>query len=268
MKVTLIQMNSQADKEANVREALRLIEEAVQAERPDLVVLPEMFTFLGGTPEERKANAERIPGGPVYQAMSDAARRLGVVIHAGSMIETGEERCYNTTVVFGRDGKELAKYRKIHLFDVVTPDGKAYLESSAVGGGDRIVTYRLDDATVGCTICYDLRFPELFHRLREAESQIIVLPAAFTMQTGKDHWEPLVRARAIETQTYFLAAGQVFSYNGGQNTNYGHSMVVDPWGNVMAQMPDKVGWITATLDLDYLQDIRQKMPVLNHHVLV
>jgi nitrilase len=136
-----------------------------------------------------------------------------------------------------------------------------------VAGGDRIVTYKTDGLTVGCSVCYDLRFPELFRRLRDADSNTIVLPAAFTLMTGKDHWEPLIRARAIETQTYFLAAAQVLTYDGGKKATYGHSMVVDPWGNIIAQATDKVGYITAHLDLDYLEKVRQQMPVHQHHVL-
>lgn len=267
MRAALIQMNSRDDKAENLREARRLIEAAVAAERPDLVVLPELFSYIGGTPESRRANAERIPGGPAYEAMAELAARHGIVLHAGSMLEAAGDKVHNTTVVFDRSGRELAVYRKIHLFDVVTPDGMAYRESDTVRPGEEVVTYEIDGVTVGCTICYDLRFAELFRRLRDAGADLIAVPAAFTLQTGRDHWEVLLRARAIETQTYVLAPGQVFGHDGGRKQCYGHSMVVNPWGHVIAQAPDTVGHIAATLDLGYLRRVRESIPVHAHHVL-
>lgn len=267
MKVAAIQMNSQDDKEANVRQAVALIEQAVEAERPDLVVLPETFTFMGGTPDSRRANAEAIPDGPTVKAIAGLAKRLGVHIHAGSLAEAAGDKCYNTTVVFDRNGDQVALYRKIHLFDVVVPGGMAYRESDTMKGGREIVTYDLDGATVGCTICYDLRFPELFRQLRDKGAHIIVVPAAFTLQTGKDHWKVLLQARAIESQCYVVASGQVFSHDGGRKHCYGHSMVIDPWGTVIAECSDKVGHIAATLDLDYLREVRRNIPVAEHRVL-
>jgi len=267
MRAALIQMNSRDDKSENIREASRLIEAAVAAERPDLVLLPELFTYLGGTIETRRANAEQIPGGPAYDAMAELAAKHGIVLHAGSMLEAAGDKVHNTTVVFDRAGRELAVYRKIHLFDVVTPDGTAYLESDTVRRGGEAVTYEVDGVTVGCTVCYDLRFPELYRRLRDAGADIIAVPAAFTLQTGRDHWEVLLRARAIETQTYVLAAGQIFGHDGGRKQCYGHSMVVNPWGHVIAQAPDTVGHVAAALDLGYLRRVRESMPVHEHHVL-
>ncbi len=269
MKISVIQMNSQANKAENIAQALRLIADAVKEDRPDIVVLPEMFTHLGGSLEQRRAAAEEIPGGEAYRALQDAARRHKIVVHGGSFYERAPDGYFNTTVAFGPDGKELARYRKIHLFDVTTPDGREYKESATVGRGDRLVTYKVGDVTVGCSICYDLRFGELYRGLAEKGAQVIMLPAAFTLQTGKDHWEPLIRARAIETETFFCASAQVGPHTQGNDTRYtwGHSMIVDPWGHVVAQASDGQGYATARIDLDYLDDVRQKIPVHQHRVL-
>ena len=146
-------------------------------------------------------------------------------------------------MAFGRDGAELARYRKLHLFDVVTPDGREYRESALVGRGRDVVTYAADGVRVGCSICYDLRFGELYRRLAAEGAQLVMVPAAFTLQTGKDHWEVLLRARAIETQCFVAAAAQVGSFQSGRDTrqNWGHAMILDPWGKVLAQVPDRPG---------------------------
>jgi len=267
MKVASLQMNTRDDKAENIRQAISLIDAAVAAEHPDLVVLPETFTYMGGTVESRRANAETFPDGEAYQAMQAQAKKHRIFLHAGSMTEAAGEKCYNTTVVFGRDGSEVARYRKIHLFDVEVPGGVTYRESDTMMGGREVVTYDLEGVTVGCTICYDLRFPELFRRLQVQAAQLIVLPAAFTLQTGKDHWEVLLRARAIETQTYLVACGQVFAHDGGTKHCYGHSMIIDPWGNKIADCSDAITYCTAQLDLGYLEKVRAGMPVAQHHVL-
>jgi nitrilase len=268
MKTALIQMNSQNDKDANIRDGIALIERAVAEEKPDMVVLPEMWTFHGGTAQDRRDAAERVPDGPVYGKMADLAAKHGIILHAGSMLEVASNgKVHNTTLVFGRDGSQLALYRKIHLFDIVAPDGTKYLESEAVEPGRDIVTYEVDGITVGCAICYDIRFPELFRRLRDAGAQVIVLPAAFTLMTGKDHWEVLARARAIETQTYFLAVGQVGTYDGGKKATWGHTMAIEPWGAVVAQMPDRVGYVCTRFDWESQARIRQNVPIQTHRVL-
>lgn len=267
MKVSLIQMNSQGDKAANLAAAKALIEDAVALEHPDLVVLPEYYACLGDTPEETQASAETFPDGEAYQLMSGLARRLKVAIHAGSVAEKDGNSFYNTTVVFGPDGSEIALYRKIHLFDVEITGGTVYRESDTVSRGDAVVTYKIGDTTVGCAICYDIRFPELFRRLADAGADVIVLPAAFTLMTGKDHWEVLARARAIETQTWFLAVGQTGPHAGGRKWCWGHSMVIDPWGHVAAQCSDGVGFTSARLDFTYTGKVRANVPVARHHVL-
>lgn len=267
MKASLIQMNTQGDKAANLDAAEKLIEQAVAQEKPDLVVLPELFAYLGVDPAQIHASGETFPDGESYQRMSKLAKRLKVAIHAGSVVERRGNRFYNSTVVFDADGKELARYSKIHLFDVEVPNGASFRESDTISRGEDVVTYKLGDATVGCAICYDIRFPELFRQLRDKGADVIVLPAAFTLATGKDHWEVLVRARAIETQTYFLATGQTLSFADGKKWNWGHSMIVDPWGHIVAQASDGVGSTSARLDLSYVEKVRDQIPVATHHVI-
>jgi nitrilase len=275
MKISLIQMNSQESKSANLAQAERLIGAAVAEDRPDLVLLPEMFTMLSENLDAKRAVAETLPDrdgsnappGEAYGLLQRLAAQHRVHVHGGSLLERDGDKFFNTSVAFDRDGREAARYRKIHLFDVVTPDGKEYRESANVGRGEEIVTYTLEGHTVGCSICYDLRFPELYQALVKRGAEIIVVPSAFTMQTGKDHWEPLLRARAIETETYVLAAAQTGSFANGNRTHYGHSLVADPWGHVVAKASDKVGFVTARLDFSLLQDIRQRLPVHQHKVL-
>ena len=262
MKVSLIQMNSVSDKPANIAAATALIEQAVAQERPDWICLPECFDFMGGRPRgEDSRRPKSSPEGPAYSAMQALAARHGVFIHAGSILEKPEagERLHNTTVVFGRDGAEIARYRKIHMFDMTTPDGAQYRESASFAPGEAVVTYPCEDMIIGCSICYDLRFPDLFQALAAKGAQMIALPAAFTLQTGKDHWEVLCRARAIETQTYFLRAGadaapHVVDKGLEKRLTYGHSLVVDPWGHVIAQ---GVGWRRHRLDPDRRRARRQ-----------
>ncbi len=271
MKVSLIQMNSQENKDANLKKAAALIEEAVAEDRPNLVVLPEMFTCLTENAEVRRAAAETLPGGESYAMLQELAKRHGVWVHGGSLLElpeNGTDKVYNTTVAFDGDGNEVARYRKIHLFDVTTPDGKQYQESASIGRGKDLVTYAaLNGARVGCTICYDLRFPELYQALAKEGANVIMVPAAFTLMTGKDHWEVLLRARAIETECYVLAPGQCGTYANGERASYGHTLAVDPWGHVIAKATDKVGFITTRLDFAYLETVRANLPVMSHKVL-
>ncbi|GIX14903.1 MAG: carbon-nitrogen hydrolase [Paracoccaceae bacterium] len=270
MKVALIQMNSQADKAANIAQAEALVAEAA-AEGPDLVVLPEYWSALCDRREEFHASAEDLsgdrPGGDAYGAMREMARRHRITLHGGSIVERAGNAHYNTTVVFAPDGAEIARYRKIHLFDVDVPGGVRFRESETIAPGGEVVTYDCKGHRVGCAICYDIRFPELFRALRDRGAELIVLPAAFTLMTGKDHWEVLARARAIETQTHFLAVGQYGTHAGGRKACWGHSMVVDPWGHVIAQVGDHVGWTVARIDHDYTRKVRTALPVHDHHVM-
>jgi nitrilase len=270
MKVSLVQMNSVSDKAANLKAARALIEKAVAEEAPDWVLLPEQFDWAGGVKGDKARNAETLPGGPAYAIAQELAAKHRVFLHAGSFMERieGDDRIHNTSVVFNRQGEEIARYRKIHLFDVTTPDGAAYKESATVKAGDLVVTYDCEGVTVGCAICYDLRFPGLFQALADRGAQVIALPAAFTQQTGKDHWEVLLRARAIETQTYVCASAQTgtFTVNNETRATYGHSLVADPWGLVVAKASDGIGVVSTRLDMAQVRRVRRMIPVAEHKV--
>lgn len=270
MKISLIQTNPQQNRDANLITTRALMEECLAVDSPDLVVLPEYFEAYGLTVPEKLAMAEPA-GGAAYRMAQDFARTHGVHVHAGTIMEKveGEDRIYNTTFVFDRTGREIAAYRKIHMFDIVTPDGAHYKESASVKPGEDIVTYELDGLKIGCAICYDIRFFELFLHLQNAGCDIIVLPAAFTTQTGKDHWEVLSRARAIETQTYFVACaqtGQTVS-NGEKRSCYGHSLVCDPWGHTIARASDTVGFVTARIERAQIDRVRKLIPMTQHRRL-
>ena len=270
MKISLIQMNSVSDKAANLQAAKTLVEAAVAEDKPDWIMLPECFDFMGGTRDSKRAAAEKLPGGPAYRLMQDLAATHRVFIHAGSILEQaeGEDRLHNTTVVFDREGQEIARYRKIHMFDITAPDGTEYKESASFKRGEAVVTYDCEGVTVGCSICYDLRFPALFQALADKGAEMIALPAAFTLQTGKDHWEVLCRARAIETETYFCAAAQTGSFMQGNETRqtYGHSLVADPWGHVVARASDGPGTVAARIDPERVKRVRTMIPVAKHRV--
>jgi deaminated glutathione amidase len=277
MRVSVVQMSPGADKAANIAQAGKLIDEAVAADRPDLVSLPEMWTCLGGDRETKFEQAERLPapgsnepGGPAYEFLRRTAREKQIVVHGGSVAEAGGDKLFNTTVVFGADGAELGRYRKIHLFDITTPGGQDYRESATYGGGDRVVLYEAAGVKVGCAICYDVRFPELFLQLRRQGAELIFLPSAFTVETGRDHWEPLIRARAIETQCWLAAPatwGKHLDAKGNPRFTYGRSLICDPWGSVVAKVSDGLGWTTARIDPALTARVRANMPVLEHRRL-
>ncbi|WP_421988883.1 carbon-nitrogen hydrolase family protein [Roseococcus sp.] len=276
MRISAIQMNQGSDKQANLDQARRLIEAALDADRPHIVTLPETWTNLGGGREARSSAAEVLPpvgsnepGGPAYEMMRGIARQARIHVHGGSIIEQGSEKLFNTTLVFDPMGAEIARYRKIHLFDITGPDGTGYRESALYGGGSEIVTFRAGDVTFGCTICYDMRFPEQYLALRRAGAEVILVPSNFTLMTGKDHWEVLLRARAIETQCWIVAAASHGSYEerGAMRQVYGHSLIADPWGHVVAKASDGIGWATARIDPAVTARVRRDMPVLEHRRL-
>jgi len=278
MRVSVVQTNSGHVKTDNIAQARALIEGAM-ADRPDLIGLPEVWTCLGGDRAAKFDQAETLPaagsnepGGEAYEFLRGVARSQHIHVHGGSIVERAGERLFNTTVVFDPEGHELARYRKIHLFDIVTPDGLGYRESATFGAGSEIVTYQAGGLTVGCAICYDVRFPELFLALRRAGAELIFLPAAFTLQTGKDHWEALIRARAIETQCWMAAPAawgrHLDGGSGEPRFTYGHSLVCDPWGHVVAKASDGTGWTTARIDPALTARVRRDMPVLEHRRLV
>jgi deaminated glutathione amidase len=276
MRVTVLQMNQGSDKPANIDQARRLIGAALAADRPDLITLPETWTNLGGDREARRAAAETLPpagsgapGGPAYEFLRETARTARIHLHGGSIVEDGGEKLFNTTLLFDPEGREIARYRKIHLFDITTPDGTGYRESAAYGAGTEIVTLQAAGVTLGLSICYDLRFPELYLELRRRGAELVFVPSNFTLATGKDHWEVLLRARAIETQCWFAAAASWGEYldRGNRRQVYGHSLVCDPWGHVVARASDGVGWATARIDPALTARVRRGMPVLEHRRL-
>ena len=260
LPMALVQMNSGADKAANVEAALAAIDEAATA-GSRLVVLPELWTYLGPNTGNAGA-AESIPG-PLSEILAERARRHGIYLHIGSMLERipGEDRLANTTLVFDPNGEQVARYRKIHLFDVDLDADTSYRESETIAPGEEIVTFDLDGTKIGLAICYDLRFPELFRILALEGAEVVILPAAFTMVTGKDHWEILIRARAIENGMFMAAAGQVGQHPPGLSC-YGRSMVVDPWGLVIAQASDRPAILYATIELDEIARVRRQVPSL------
>ncbi len=273
MRVTVVQMSPGQIAEENVDAVHSLVERAYAADQPDLVVLPEMWSCLGGDADTKRASAETLPDekegvkGPLYAFLAETANRKGIVLHGGSIAERSGDRLYNTTLVFGPDGSELARYRKIHLFDVVTPGGNRYAESDLYGAGAEVATFRFRGITIGCAICYDLRFGYLFEALRQAGSELVLLPAAFTAETGEAHWEVMVRARAIESQSWVAASattGRFFGGDGKPRSTYGHSMICDPWGRVTALAGDGPGWATSIVDHEVTAAVRTRMPVWQH----
>ena len=262
MKAAVVQLNSGADVEANIAAADLHVRAAV-ADGARLVVLPEKWTVMGG-PAELRAGAQTLDGPAIAWARA-TARELELDLVAGSIAERveGRERLSNTAVHVGPDGEVRAVYRKLHMFDVEV-DGHQYRESDTDEPGDEIVMSELADGTkLGLSICYDVRFPEVQRILALRGARVIALPAAFTLLTTRDHWPSLVRARAIENQVFIVAANQVGAHPGGHRSG-GRSMIVDPWGVVLAQVPDVVGHVVADLDFGRQDDIRKRLPALAH----
>lgn len=253
-----IQLSSNNDRQQNVAKALELIDEA-SARGARLVALPEMFNYYSSLKEMVK-NAEPVPG-PTIDALAQKARANGLYILCGSIIESAPDgKGFNTSVMVGPDGNILGVYRKINLFDVEIPGKVRYGESEYILPGNEMVTLDVDGWVVGLAICYDLRFQGAFATLASRGAEVIVMPAAFAADTGKDHWEVLLRARAIENQ-FFVVAPNRYGTSSDSFTTHGHSMIVDPWGTILSQAPDKVCVISAELDIGVLQDVRRNMPM-------
>ncbi|AEV82254.1 hydrolase [Actinoplanes sp. SE50] len=259
MRVAVCQLNSREDRAHNLDVARGLLERAA-AGGAELAVLPEYVDFLG---RAKDAPPPEPVDGEFAAFFATAARELDIWVHAGSFHETGpdEQRTFNTTLVFRPDGSLAATYRKIHLYDVEIAGRVSYQESRTVAPGAETVVAAIGSVPTGLSICYDLRFPELYRQLAIAGAKILVVPAAFMLHTGRDHWEVLLRARAIENQCYVVAAGQIGDHEPGR-TCFGRSMIIDPWGTVLAQVADGVGIATADLDLGRLDTIREELPSL------
>ena len=274
MKVAAIQMNSGNNKDHNLAEAARLIDAVMMDQSPEIILLPEMFAYLGTHAKERTVAAECLNQnypitGQTYCLMQSMAKAHQVTIHAGSLCEIDGQHHYNTSVIFSPDGSELGRYRKIHLFEINSNETPQLRENDFYQSGNQLTHYPvLDQNTqdiyhVGASICFDLRFPHLFQQLTQLGCQIIMVPAAFFSITGQDHWEILCRARAIETQSYVVTAAQTGTtgHSNNKRNYWGHSMIIDPWGKIIADAGTGIGYICANIDLNYLKQIRKKMPL-------
>jgi deaminated glutathione amidase len=261
VRVAAVQLNSNGEKARNLAAAERLVRAAAAA-GAELVALPEKWNLLASG-EEMAAGAEALDG-PSLTAARSWARELGIHLLAGSIAERGEEGfsggVFNTSVLIGSDGADLAAYRKIHMFDVEA-GGVEYRESEHEQPGEEIVAATVDGLELGLTICYDLRFPELHRILAVRGARLIAVPSAFTAATGRDHWEVLLRARAIENQVFVIAPNQVGEAP-PHYRSFGHSAIVDPWGTVLAMAPDEECFVAAELDLAAQERIREKLPAL------
>jgi len=270
----VVQLTSTSDLVANWESASALIRQAA-ARGSALVATPENTNYLG--PHEEKVRLAEPLDGPTCRRFGALAAELRIYLLLGSFNERVESatdaaaaptRCYNTSVLFGPDGAVLASYRKIHLFDVAVPPDVFFQESATVAPGSEPVLVETPLGQLGLTICYDLRFPELYRELGRRGAELLAVPSAFTLTTGKDHWEPLMRARAIENQCYVLAPAQHGRHDdGGLRHSWGHAMIVDPWGHVVALAADGPGIAVAEIDLARLRRVRQHLPALAHRRL-
>lgn len=263
-RVAAIQMVSTPIVRENLDAASQLIAKAAQS-GARLVALPEYFCFMGQKDHDKLALREAEGAGPIQEFLADEARRHGIYLVGGTMplVSPDEARVYNTSLVYGPDGKALARYDKIHLFNFRRGD-ESYDESIAIRPGSQVRTVDTPFAKVGLSVCYDLRFPELYRALGQVD--VIVVPAAFTYTTGKAHWELLLRARAVENQCYVLAPAQGGVHPNGRRT-WGHSMLVDPWGDVMDVLPEGPGVAGGNIDPARLSEVRTALPALRHRVM-
>jgi predicted amidohydrolase len=263
VRAAAIQMNSTEDTAGNLATAERLVRDAA-ARGAEFVVLPEKWNVLG-RPEAMDAAAEPLDGGAVTEWAAALAAELGIDLVAGSFVERrpGQDRTSNTSVHVTGAGERRGVYRKLHMFDVEV-DGTVYAESAREQPGEEVVVSELGGGVrVGMSICYDVRFPELYRELSRRGAEVIAVPSAFTLATTRDHWEVLLRARAIENQCYVVAANQIGT-SPPEHRSGGRSMIVDPWGVVLAVAPDTETAVVADLDLDRLRDIRRRLPALQH----
>jgi predicted amidohydrolase len=257
-----VQMLASDDKAANLNEAEHWVRSAA-ATGARLVVLPEVFIWRGNKKMEREF-AEAIPG-PTSDMLAALARELGIHLLGGSILEAipAGRKAFNTSLLFAPTGELLASYRKIHLFDVDLANGVSLRESDSRAHGGEVVVAETELGKLGLSVCYDLRFPELYRGQADRGADLIFVPSAFTAFTGEAHWETLLRARAIENQVYVIAADQ-FGKSPKSFECHGHSMIVDPWGKILAELPDGPGVISAEIDLDYLAKVRAELPALKH----
>ena len=259
-QIGVIQMDTRDNYEENMEAACRFIDEAA-AKGAKLVTFPEVFNYIGTEPRE----AEEIPNGPTITLMAKKAREHHIWIHCGSISEVNPngEKKYNTTVLLNPEGEEVARYRKLHAFDITLADGTETRESDRMQIGNDIVMVDTELGKFGLSICYDIRFPELYRYMAQNGCQVLFTPANFQMQTGKDHWEIILRTRAVENTCYVVAAGQIGKKR-GTSLSYGSSLVADPWGTVIARAKETAGVTMAEIDLDYLDKVRRDLPCLKN----
>ncbi|AJY13404.1 carbon-nitrogen hydrolase family protein [Burkholderia dolosa] len=263
-RVAALQMVSTPDVARNLADARRLIAEAA-GEGAQLVLLPEYFCFMGHRDTDKLALAEPYQDGPIQRFLADAARRHGVWVIGGTLPLKAPEpdRVLNTTLVFDPSGNEAARYDKIHLFNFEKGD-ESFDEARTIRAGDTVVAFDAPFGRVGLSVCYDLRFPELYRRM--GDCALIVVPSAFTHTTGRAHWETLLRARAVENQCYVLAAAQGGKHENGRRT-WGHSMLIDPWGEIVAVRDVGASVVLGAIDSQRIADVRQSLPAWRHRVL-
>ncbi|MCH1569685.1 MAG: carbon-nitrogen hydrolase family protein [Alphaproteobacteria bacterium] len=268
VKMACVQMTTARDPAENLAVIAARVKSAV-AQGAQLVALPETCTYMEKSRTAMQTRLERQADSQVLAALQDLARSEAIYLLVGSMILADEktDKAVNRCFLIGPDGAVEAQYDKIHMFDVELEDGERHNESATYQAGDRLVVSQMGDAAtgvkLGLSICYDLRFPNLYRRLSEAEAEVIFVPSAFTKQTGEAHWHALLRARAIETGAFIVAPAQIGSHENGRET-YGHSLIVNPWGRVIAEAGDDDGVIMGSLDLTMVARARRQIPSLQH----
>ncbi len=272
MRIAAVQTLMGLSPDVTIPAAEEVMETAMQAaERPDFLILPEYFSYYGPDRKRSVELAQPLRETPAFRMAQAFARRHKVGLQAGTILARvpGEERVENVSVVFDRQGGEIAGYRKIHLFDMGDLGSGVFRESDYIKPGEEIVTWEFEGVTFGTAICFDVRFPELFRALRLKGAEVITLPAAYTMVTGEAHWELLARARSAETQCYFIACGLggTVVVDGQEKGCYGHSIIVDAWGKVVARAGQGAEIISAKLDMENLHSIRQNMPIMKQRRL-
>ena len=270
IKTAVLQTKVFADKEKNIRQLEEILASG-KTEGADLVTLPEMFACpyeTGNFPLYAEAE-----GGPSWQALSALSKKYGIYLSAGSMPELvsaqksgsceGMDRVYNTAYVFGRDGRQIGKHRKAHLFDINVEGGQCFKESDTLSPGEKIGCFDTEFCRIGLCICYDFRFPETARLMAQDGAKVILVPAAFNMTTGPAHWELMFRQRAVESQCYVIGTAPARDPKSSY-TSWGHSIAVDPWGTILTQMDEKEGIRIVELDLDYVDKVRRELPLLAH----
>ena len=263
LRVAAVQMSSHQDRRANLAVAAKLLNDAI-VRGAELVALPENFTFLDREGHKVKV-VEDLDGSPGVNLLRETAMKANVVVVGGSvpLMTADGERVTNTCLVIGPDGSILARYDKIHLFDIALDDAHDFRESRFIAPGDDLATFDCHGHKMGLSICYDVRFPEMYRQMAMSGVEVFFVPAAFTMRTGRDHWAALLRARAIENLSYVVAPAQWGQHN-SERESYGRSLIIDPWGQTLAEAPDRDCAIVADLDFSYLQDLRKRLPCLEH----